>query len=64
MAQMKVKMKRDRHHVENLLLSKMRANRGANGLSEAVGIERLRILLDSSCSLFSIYLVHYLLVEG
>ena len=62
--QVKGRVERDRCHMENSLLSEIGGSRGARRLSEIVGNERLRILLDSFCSLFFIHLVHYDLVNG
>ena len=49
----------DHHNAENFMLGRIGGSRGTKRSSEAVGIDQLRILLDSSFSLFFICLVHY-----
>ena len=49
MSQVKGRVERDRCHMKNSLVSEVGVSRGARRSTEAVGDERLRILLDSSC---------------
>ena len=48
-AHVKGRVERDRRHMKNSLLSEIGGSRGARRSTEAVGNERLKILLDSSC---------------